>query len=96
MEDVIRNTLLRVVNTISGCYGNMGNLREIENSTILEGNVENLPEEKENMERKKSVTEIEEWAGLIQLLIEVGNLISNSLGKYENGERFGKWNIRSL
>ena len=79
MKDTIRNTLLRVVDTISGCYGevgNMVNLREIEKLCHLESGLEYLKEEKK-MESKKNLADFEEGGGLIQLPNENGGLIKN-------------------
>ena len=56
MEDTVRNSLLRLADTISVCSGNKGdfeNLKEVEKLFHLEGDFENLHNGCDNLENLK-------------------------------------------
>ena len=62
MEDAVQNTLLRVVNTISGCSGTengIWELRGIENFTIRKTILKNC-KKKANFENIKNVADFDE------------------------------------
>ena len=71
-----RDTLFRVVNTISGCSGerrNMGNLREIGNSTIQRVTLEIRKKKRKRGKYEERAGGFGEGKGLMQLPGENGN-----------------------
>ena len=69
MEGAIRNTLLRVVVTISGCCGDENDMGVYGDCETLQFRVRRrgFERRKENMEIKRIVADFEEEKGLIQL-----------------------------
>ena len=83
MEGAIRNTLLRVVNTIAGVSGTDNGVRglvEIENCTIWKAILENCKKQSD-LENRKKVADIEEEKEIIQLPNAKGREMKNSQGK---------------
>ena len=65
MRGAIRNSLLRVANTISGCSGDengFGNLEEIEKMFHLEGDFGNM-QKCDNLENLKNVADFDKEKG---------------------------------
>ena len=62
MKDMVRNTLLRVVNTISGCYGGEkpGKFTRYRKLYNLESALGDLEEEKETWKSNQNVADFKE------------------------------------
>ena len=70
MKDAIRNTILRVVNTISGCFGDkddMWNLMGILKLYNLSEGLGNLQKGGGNLENIKNIADFEGGKGIVQL-----------------------------